>query len=103
MSYFSLQIRDCQDDETLREVAMSTMDLLLECGFTKPIHKLKRDDRVDIIQTVALHKVILVSLAELQEFREGLKALGVAEALKKHGQLLHPFFCNDDVVELTSG
>lgn len=52
---------------------------------------------------MSLHKVILASLAELSDFREGLAALGVADALKQDGPLLHSFFCNDVKSVLTSG
>ena len=77
--------------------------LLLECGYTKPIAGLIIDDRVDIIHTISLHKVVLASLAELSDVREGLAALGVADALKHDGHLLLPFFCKDVEVVLTSG
>lgn len=75
----------------------------MECGFTRPTSSLRMEDRTDLIQTVSLHKAILASLAELSDFKEGLNTLGVVDALKQHGNLLRPFFCNDAKVELTSG
>jgi len=69
---------------TLREVLMESMDLLLECGYTKPIPKVVVADKTNIIQTITLHKAVLVSLAELLQFRKGLSSLGVAGALKDH-------------------
>lgn len=82
---------------------MTNVDLLLECGFTKAINQLQMKDKLDIIHTITLHKVILVSLAELTDFREGLGALGVLNALKQHSYLLQPFFCNDALIKLTTG
>ena len=35
--------------------------------------------------------------------KQGLCVLGVADALKQHGSLLRPLFCNDADVNLTSG
>ena len=87
----------------MRNTAIANIDLLLECGFTKPVNNLQMKDKADLIQTIALHKVILASLAELSDFKQGLCVLGVADALKQHGSLLRPFFCNDADVNLTSG
>lgn len=82
---------------------MNNMELLLECGFVKPVAKLDLVDKVNVIQSIALHKVILNSLGELADFKKGLQALGVSDAMKKHRGELRPFFCNDEQVELTSG
>lgn len=84
---------------------MDNIDLLLECGFNKPVTRLHActEDKIEIIQVIALQKVILSPLAEMSDFRCGLSALGVGEALTKHGPLLHPFFCNDVNDTLTSG
>ena len=59
-------------------------------------------DKIDIVQTVALHYVILKTLGELTQFREGLETLGVAKAMEQHGAFLKDFFevCK---VELTAG
>ena len=48
----------------LREIA-NQMELLIGCGYNKPLTKIDLSDKVNIIQTVTLHKVILGSLAEL--------------------------------------
>ena len=52
--------------------------------FYKPIAKVSLSDKVDIVQTVALQEVILDSLAELTQFRDGMKALGVLSMLQTH-------------------
>ena len=86
----------------LCDIAMANIDLLLECGFTKPVN-ITDEDKPDLNQTIALHKAILASLAEFTAFKQGLCVLGVGDVLKKLECLLQPFFCNDAVVELTSG
>lgn len=80
---------------------MENVDLLMECGYTKPVPRVELVDKADIVQTITLHKVVLVSLAELSQFRKGLSTLGVATALKDYPQLLRSFFCHVD--QLTSG
>ena len=85
---------------------MDHIDLLLECGFNKPLFKVQLEDKTNVIQTVTLHKVILASLAELSQFREGLSALGVSKALKENPHLLRYYYCcSTDCEEnvLTSG
>ena len=46
-------------------MVINQIDLLTECGFNKPLTKIELSDKVNIIQTVTLHKVILGSLVEL--------------------------------------
>ncbi len=82
---------------------MDNIDLLIECGFSKPVSKLELRDKVDIAQAVALHKVILASFAELTQFKEGLSTLGVAEAMKDNPDILRCFFCSESKKILIAG
>ena len=97
------QIDNAKEESDLREVAGEHIDLLLECGFTKPISWLNLEGKPELIQAVTLHKVILSSLAELDQFRTGMAALGVAESLKQYYQLYIPFYCMGAGDVLTSG
>lgn len=83
------------DVSKLREIAIEQVDLLSESGFNKPLTKIELSDKVNIIQTVTLHKVVLGSLAELSQFRAGLSALGVLDAIKEHSHLLASYYCCD--------
>ena len=67
------------------------------------VTRLELSDKVNIIQAVALHKVILSSLAELTQFREGLSVLGVVKVLQDHPDKLRPYYCLNSNKELTSG
>ena len=87
----------------MREIATNQIDLLIECGFNKPLINIELSDKVNIIQTVALHKVILGSLAELSQFRDGLASLGVLDAIKKYSHLLCSYYCCDYDDKLSSG
>ena len=69
-------------------------DLISECGFTKPTTKLTMDDKVTLVESVALHRVILKILGELSQFRDGLNTLGVASAMEQYGILLQEFIVN---------
>ena len=64
---------------------------------------MKLDDRVNIVQTVTLHKVLLSTLGELTQFKDGLSVMGVLDALKEHPDLLQPYYCCDFEDKLTSG
>lgn len=100
---FVSQIESCETVNELRELAMNNIDSIVESGFNKPIAKLELSDRVNIVKTMALHKVILTSLAELTQLREGLSALGVAEALHNHSEALKYFYCLNTNKQLTAG
>lgn len=82
---------------------MDNIDLLVECGFTKPVTKLELEDKVTIVQSICLQMVVLNTLAELHQFMDGLASLGVVKALRKHPSLLRSFYCSANKEELTSG
>ena len=98
-----VQIQMCDSVKVLRDILVENVDLLMECGFTKPLSKAQLADKPTIIQTITLHKVVLVSLAELSQFRKGLCTLGVGDALSQHPWLLRSFFCLQSGDKLTSG
>ena len=58
--------------DALRDLAMENIDYLVDSGFTKPVTKIDLTHKEQIVKTVALHGVILVSIAGLSQFREGL-------------------------------
>ena len=59
-------------------------------------------DKTEIIHTISLHHVILKTLGELSQFRDGLETLGVGRAMEEHGQFLQEFFVVKDP-DLTAG
>ena len=69
----------------------SCYDIIVESGFTKPLSNAKLKDKTSIVQTVTLHYVVLRSLGELQQFRDGLASLHV----EHNGELLRAFFTNE--------
>ena len=79
------------DPDELRSIVGDNFDLISECGFTKPTSKLTIDDKMTLVQTVALHQVILKTLGELSQFRDGLDTLGVARAMEQYGYFYKSF------------
>lgn len=69
---------------------------MLDSGYTKPLVRTCLEDIPNIVQTVTLHRVILRSLAELTQFRDGLEALGVGKALTQYSSILYDFFVNSN-------
>ena len=80
-------------------------DIIFASGFTKPIATLLFSDKDKIIATVVLHFVILSSLGEISQFRDGLlKIEGMQEMLEKYSDLLESFYCySNKEIPLTSG
>ena len=76
----------------LHGIAMANIDMLLECG-TQDLSTAYRYDKPDLIQTIALNKVIIASLAHLTDFKQGLCVLGVGDVLKKHAYCSISFSC----------
>lgn len=64
---------------------------------------MKESDKVDIIQALALHDVILQSKAELDQFCEGLESRGVLSAIRRNPDVARKYFCIDGRKKLTSG
>lgn len=94
-----------KDVEKLRSLLFKDCEVILETGFTKPLAIVQIDDIPNIVQTATLHRVILRSLAELSQFRDGIQELGVAGALNQYPNLLYDFFvnCKSQEYALTAG
>ena len=65
---------------------------MIDSGLTMPLAFITIDDRDTIIQTVALHHVLLKSRAEMDQFAMGLTALGVLDAVRANSALFKDYF-----------
>lgn len=90
-------------EDQLRSVIASHFDVLSDSGFSRPSVLVKESDKIDIIQALALHDVILRSKAELDQFCEGLESCGVLCAIRQNADLSRKYFCVDCREKLTSG
>ena len=88
--------------EEFSELAMDNIEILDECGFGKPITRLKLLDKAEI-QAVTLHRVLLKPLAETTQFREGFSVLSVRESLEKYPKLFIPYYCRSKTDVLNPG
>jgi len=100
---FLTQVKAAPDDRTLRKLATDNCALLIESGLTMPLALLTVHDKDTIVQTVALHHVLLKSKAEMDQFAQGLSALGVLDAIKDHSNLFECYFSADGVSTLVAG
>ena len=82
---------------------MECCSKLIECGFTNPLPSITTNDKSLVIQTVALHCVLLQSKAETDQFCEGLSKLGVLNEIKKHPDIMRPMLTNSGLQHLTAG
>ena len=67
-------------------------ELLMETGFKKPLNHLQMADREHLQSVLLLYHCILKVKAEMDQFREGLSALGVLTALENNSSLMKCFF-----------
>ena len=81
---------------------MSMENTLVECGFTKPLVKLTISDVPHLIQSVALHTIILMVKAELDQFISGLEESGVLTYIRQFPSLFRPMFVAS-LTELNAG
>ncbi len=87
------QILSASTPNVLKEIVTENFKLLIDSGITKPCANITLDDKVPIVQSIALDKVILKTLGELEQFKDGLQSLGVGREITKHGEILQDFFC----------
>ncbi len=81
--------------ETLRDTAMEACEVLVSCGFNRPIPLLTHRDVPQLIECVSLHSTILVIKAELDHVMQGLEDVGVLSTLQASPHLFRPLFIHD--------
>jgi len=82
---------------------MDHCELFTDSGFPKGLPLVTSTDKIVMVQTVAIHHVLLRSIAEVDQFTKGLQALGVLDAVKKSPTFMRRFFTKDEIQHLTSG
>ena len=106
MFAFLYQLDLATSDEALRGVFDdSDFELaLLETGFRNPLTSLALSDR-DLIKKTLKNYVFLRVKPEFDQFCEGLRTCGVAEAVQTHPSLMAPCFIHTHVnnTELNRG
>lgn len=72
----------------------------VEAGYCSVVSESTRDEA---LSAFALHDCVLSVKAELDQFCEGLQALGVLEVIRKQKELFTVLFIADDKNILTAG
>lgn len=81
---------------------MDSCEVLISCGFNKPIPLLTPRDVPQLIECVSLHSTILVVKAELDHIIQGLEDVGVLKTLQASPHLFRSLFVYEPEV-LTAG
>jgi len=76
---------------------------LCDCGYNKPVTSLDLDSRSAIIKAVCLHRVLLVSKAEMDQFRDGVESAKALWAFREHPEVMTDYFVKLRIVRLTVG
>ena len=97
------EIEQAEDDAALREACQSGIDIIIDSGYTRPLASVRMSDRAGLIGVILQHAVIYRVKAVLDQIKEGLKILGVGEAMCKYPDLLKPFFVAGLKPPLTTG
>lgn len=63
--------------------------IFAESGYTKALALVAMEDKVTMVQTVTLHYVLLRNKAELDQFCDGLSALGVLSMIRRESALFN--------------
>ena len=103
MINFFQQLANATNNQNLREIAVNNGDVLIKSSLTMPLAFVSLHDRDTIIQTVALHHVLLKSKAEMDQFLVGLAALVVLDAMRANSDLFKDYFIVDGRPSLGPG
>ena len=86
---FDIEVRDklkelkiIEDPEEFKRAASFECALRFDAGFCKPIVTI--EDKVKMLHIITLHYTLLQSLAQVNQFIEGLKLNGLLECIRQH-------------------
>ena len=71
-----------KDEGEAQRIAMESCDVLLACGYTKPLATLKIADILQLLKNAVLLSTILKIKSELDQFVAGIEAAGVLSAIR---------------------
>ena len=97
---FIIQIEGEKDEKTLQEILVEAGETISNAGYTKPLILANKGD---VIRALTLQYTILQCVAELEQFKNGLTALGFLTILRANRHLLSPFFVHKHILRLTAG
>ena len=105
MNSFHLhQISTASTNEEIKLICEDAVGALAECGFTKPPILVGLEDKPALVKAICFHQLILKCKGELDQLKDGLGTLGVADAMKLNPSAFEPLFtATSGLTELTPG
>lgn len=90
--YVTFQISSATTEEEIQMICGEAIDVLMGCSFNKPPSVIRLKDKTALVKALLLHHLILRSKAELDQLKEGLRTLGMADAMQSYPDLFEPLF-----------
>ena len=87
---FSNRLKNATDDEKLKEICESNIDILIDVGYTKP--RLSLEDKEDIIKCLVLKTTIGDSMLAMAQFLDGLSLFGFLDIARKFPEDVRTLF-----------
>ena len=69
--------------------------VLLETGYRKAICRLELSDKISLRSTLVDYHCMLKVKALMDQFAEGLQELHVLDMMRKHSDIMRPFFVDE--------
>ena len=75
--------------------------IVCDTGFCKPLQSLTLDDRSNLCDVLRNYYTLIKVLPEINQFCDGLDAIGVLSIIKKYPEIMKHFFVYDTENEVT--
>ena len=88
------QLKSCETDEEVKMTLSvdEAMDLVMATGYPKPLQILGIEDIREIVQMLLRYRLCVKVKAEMDQFTDGLKALGFLDMLREQPPLWEGYF-----------
>ena len=88
------QITACETDKSLVELFSDTLNYskLADTGYLKPVRNLTMEDKAEIANTLIDFHCTLKVKAAMDQFLDGVEAVGLRVYLRSHPEIIKPLF-----------
>ena len=94
---------ETNDSKMIQEIVSNNMNIITDSGYSRHLRKIGIGERLELIRTISIHGAIYKVIAELEQLKEGLNVLGVAEKMKECPKMFEDFFTFNKSLNLTAG
>jgi len=99
----TLQVQSSSSNAELRNICESHLDLIIDSGYTLPVHSIEINNKQRLIKALLLHATILRSKAVIDQLINGLSCLGVLDAILMYPHQFENYFVAGKTAPLTAG